>query len=48
MFYFNIMSIDYTFWNTVKPVYNGNFWEPKKVAVVKRVAAVQVLVQNSR
>ncbi len=33
---------------TVKPVYNGHPWDPKKVAVVQRVAAVQGLVQNSR
>ncbi len=42
------MSIDNTFWNTVKPVYHGHPWEPEKVAIVKRVAAVQGLVQNSR
>jgi hypothetical protein len=33
---------------TVKPAYNGHPWDPKKVAVVQRVAAVQGLVQNSR
>jgi hypothetical protein len=32
---------------TVKPVHNGHLWDPEKVAVVQRVAAVQGLVQNS-
>jgi hypothetical protein len=30
--------------NTVKPVYNGHPWDPKKVAIVQRVAVVQRLV----
>ncbi len=34
--------------HTVKPVHNGHPWDPKKVTVVQRVAAVQGLVQNSR
>jgi hypothetical protein len=27
--------------NTVKPAYNGNPWDPKKVAVVQRVIVVK-------
>ena len=38
----------YSFCNTVKPVHNSHPWDPQKVAVVQRVAAVQGLVQNSR
>ena len=37
-----------SFLYTVKPVHNGHPWDPEKVAVVQRVAAVQGLVQNSR
>jgi hypothetical protein len=34
--------------NTVKPVHNGHPWDPEKVAVVQRVAAVQGWIQNSK